>query len=60
MGVEQGSLDGEHTTVLRLIEHRFGDIPDELRLRLEDASQAELEDLADRVLNAFSMDDLSQ
>ena len=59
-GVELGRLDGERTLVLRQIQHRFGDLPVELRLRLQSASQAELENLADRVLDATSLDDLFQ
>jgi len=59
-GVEQGRLDGERTLVLRQIQHRFGDVPAALRLRLEGASQAELESVADRVLDATSLDDLFQ
>ena len=59
-GVEQGRLDGERALVLRLIQHRFGDAPATLRLRLQSASQAELEHLADRILDATSVDDLFQ
>jgi predicted transposase YdaD len=59
-GVEQGRLDGERALVLRQIQHRFGTVPPTLRLRLQNASQAELEDLADRVLDASSLDDLFQ
>lgn len=59
-GVEQGRLDGERTLVMRQIQHRFGDVPAALGLRLQGASQAELEDLADRVLDATSLDDLFQ
>jgi len=59
-GVELGRLEGERALVLRLIEHRFGDAPPTLRLRLQNASQAELEHLADRVLDAASVDDLFQ
>ncbi|MEQ8260997.1 MAG: DUF4351 domain-containing protein [Alcanivorax sp.] len=59
-GVEQGRLDGERALVLRQVQHRFGDVPAALRLRLQRASQAELEDLADRVLDASSLDDLFQ
>ena len=59
-GVELGRLEGERALVLRLIEHRFGDAPATLRLRLQSASQAELEDLADRILDAASVDDLFQ
>lgn len=54
------SHDRIRTLVLRLIQHRFGDVPAALRLRLQSASQAELEDLADRVLDASSVDDLFQ
>ena len=59
-GVEQGRLDGERALVLRQIQHRFGTVPPTLRLRLQNASQAELEHLADRVLDATSVDDLFQ
>tara|TARA_R110001606_G_scaffold128545_1_gene263092 strand:+ start:8103 stop:8684 length:582 start_codon:yes stop_codon:yes gene_type:complete len=59
-GVKRGRLDGERTLVLRLIQRRFGDIPAELRLRLEGASQDELERLADRVVDASCLDDLVQ
>ena len=59
-GVEQGRLDGERALVLRQIQHRFGTVHPTLRLRLQNASQAELEDLADRILDATSVDDLFQ
>ncbi len=59
-GVEQGRLDGERALVLRQIQHRFGTVPPTLRLRLQSASQAELEHLADRILDATSVDDLFQ
>ncbi len=59
-GVELGRREGERALVLRLIQHRFGDAPTTLRLRLQSASQAELENLADRVLDATSVDDLFQ
>ncbi|MFP1679117.1 DUF4351 domain-containing protein [Alloalcanivorax sp. C16-2] len=59
-GIERGRLEGERKLVLRLMQHRFGDLPAAYRLRLQSASQAELEDLADRVLDAASLDDLFQ
>jgi hypothetical protein len=46
--------------LIHLIQHRFGELPAALRLRLEGASQSELEHLADRVLDATSLDDLFQ
>ena len=59
-GIERGRLEGERALVLRLIQHRFGELPAALSLRLEGASQAELEHLAERVLDATSLDDLFQ
>ena len=59
-GVEQGRLDGERALVLRQIQHSFATVHPTLRLRLQNASQAELEDLADRILDATSVDDLFQ
>ena len=59
-GVAQGRLDGERTLVLRQVQHRFGTVPPTLRLRLQNASQTELEHLADRILDASSVDDLFQ
>ena len=59
-GIERGRLEGERALVLRQIQHRFGELPAALRLRLEGASQAELEHLADGVLDATSLDDLFQ
>ena len=57
-GMARGRLEGERKLVLRVIQHRFGELPAAYRLRLQSASQAELEDLADRVLDASSLDDL--
>jgi len=59
-GIERGCLEGERSLVLRQIQHRFGELPAALRLRLEGASQPELERLADQVLDATSVDDLFQ
>ena len=59
-GMEQGRMEGERKLVMRLIQDRFGDLPVAYRLRLQSASQTDLEDLADRVLDATSLDDLFQ
>lgn len=59
-GIERGRLEGERALVLRLIQHRFGELPAALSLRLEGASQAELEHLAERVLDATGLDELFQ
>jgi len=59
-GIERGRLEGERALVLRQIQHRFGELLAALRLRLEGASQADLEHLADGVLDATGLDDLFQ
>ena len=59
-GIERGCLEGERSLALLLIQHRFGELPAALRLPLEGASQAELEPLADRVLDVTSLNDLFQ
>ena len=59
-GIERGRAEGERALVLRLIQYRFGELLAALRLRLEGASEAELERLADQVLDATSVHDLLQ
>jgi hypothetical protein len=54
-GVAQGRLDGERALVLYQMQHRFGELPAALRLCLKGASQAELEHLAERVLDATGL-----
>ena len=51
-GVQQGQVE----LLIRQLTHRFGPLPDEVRSRLERATPAEIETLADRILEANSLE----
>ncbi|MCK5887058.1 MAG: DUF4351 domain-containing protein [Alcanivorax sp.] len=51
-GVQQGTVE----LLIRQLTHRFGPLPDEVRPRLERATPAEIETLADRILEANSLE----
>ena len=51
-GVQQGQVE----LLIRQLTHRFGPLPDEVRPRLERATPAEIETLADRILEANSLE----
>jgi predicted transposase YdaD len=58
-GVERGRAEGERQMLLRLAARRFGAPPDAIRAQVEAISDLDqLEQLADRLLNAASWDDL--
>ncbi|HXB67492.1 MAG TPA: DUF4351 domain-containing protein [Candidatus Acidoferrales bacterium] len=57
-GELKGELKGELTILRRLIEKRFGKIPNWAEERLTGRSTAELEDLSVHVLDAQSIEDL--
>ncbi len=57
-GVERGRSEGQAGILLRLLELRFGDVPDAVRERVRGASAAELEAWADAVLVAASLDEV--
>jgi len=54
-GLEKGRQEGEVMVVRRLLEHRFGPLDEVTRQRLEQASVADLERWADRILDAQSL-----
>ena len=47
---------GQVELLIRQLTHRFGPLPDEIRPRLERATPAEIETLADRILEANSLE----
>jgi hypothetical protein len=55
-GMQQGVQQGQVELLIRQLTHRFGPLPDEVRPRLERATPAEIETLADRILEANSLD----
>ena len=57
-GLQQGRQEGERKLLRRLIEKRFGPIPDWAEERLASRSAPELEELSLRVLDAQSIEDL--
>ena len=57
-GLQQGLQKGELIILRRLIEERFGPIPNWASERLAKSPAADLEDLSIRVLSARSLDDL--
>ena len=57
-GIERGRSEGQAGILLRLLELRFGDVPDAVRERVRGASAAELEAWAEAVLVAVSLDEV--
>jgi len=57
-GLQKGLQTGALTVLRRLIEKRFGALPMWARVKLENMSASELEDLSERVLDAGSLDEL--
>ncbi|WP_313053315.1 DUF4351 domain-containing protein [Pseudomonas lopnurensis] len=57
-GIEEGRQEGERAMLIRLLSRRFGTLDEETLQRLADASSAELESWAERILNATSLEDV--
>jgi flagellar biosynthesis/type III secretory pathway protein FliH len=57
-GLERGREEGERKVVLRLIEQRFGPVPDWAQQRLKTLSSGDLETLELRLLDAPSLEAL--
>lgn len=54
-GMQQGMQQGQTKLLILLLTHRFGDLPDELRERVEQASLEEIDTWAGRILDAESL-----
>ncbi|WP_313053334.1 Rpn family recombination-promoting nuclease/putative transposase [Pseudomonas lopnurensis] len=59
-GREKGREEGERAMLIRLLSRRFGTLDEETLQRLADASSAELESWAERILDAASLEDVFQ
>jgi hypothetical protein len=57
-GLEKGRKDGELLIVTNMIRHRFGPISDAMSERLRALSQAEIESLSLRLLDAKTLDEV--
>lgn len=54
----EGERTGEANALLRLLEHRFGPVPDSARHRIDTAELTELQSWTVRVLDAANIDDV--
>jgi len=55
-GLQQGRREGEATVVRRLLTRRFGPLPAWVEARLAQASLQDLEQWADRILEAQQLE----
>lgn len=54
----RGRKEGEGAALLRLLERRFGALPEAVTTRVAEASTDEIEGWLDRVLDASSLEDV--
>ena len=57
-GIQQGTQQGEVAVLMRQLHKRFGELPEEIELRLHKATLEPLEVWADRVLDARTLDEV--
>ncbi|MCH8544986.1 MAG: Rpn family recombination-promoting nuclease/putative transposase [Alcanivorax sp.] len=57
-GLEQGMRRGEAQLLLRQLTRRFGTVPSEIHQRLDQANTTELEQWADNILDANTLEDV--
>ena len=57
-GVKQGIRRGEAQLLLRLLTRRFGTLPNEIQQRLDQATTTELEQWADNILDATTLEEV--
>jgi len=57
-GMQKGMQKGEANTLVRLLERRFGAVPDAVRERVATASLEQLDTWLDAVVDAESLDEV--
>jgi hypothetical protein len=57
-GELRGVLQGERNAVLRLLRRKFGELPDDVVARVQNADAPLLEQLEEKVLFAKSLDEV--
>jgi hypothetical protein len=57
-GLEVGILEGKRKTLSRLLAAKFGDLPGDIKTKVEAMSAADLDSVLDRVLTAATLDEL--
>ena len=58
LGIRKGMVQGEARVLLRLLERKFGTLPEKTRERIEGADEATLLTWSDRVLTAERLEDV--
>ena len=58
LGMQQGKQEGEVNLILRLLSKRFGEIPSQLKMQIEELSLEQLEALTEVFLDFASLDNL--
>ncbi|MCP4674714.1 MAG: DUF4351 domain-containing protein, partial [Deltaproteobacteria bacterium] len=57
-GIEQGRLSGKATLTLRLLEKKFGSVPEAIRTRIESGNAQQLLEWSETILTADRIDDI--
>jgi len=57
-GWQEGRQEGEANTLVRLLERRFGAVPDSVRKRVATASPEQIDTWLDTVIDAESLDEV--
>jgi flagellar biosynthesis/type III secretory pathway protein FliH len=57
-GREEGRQEGERDLLLKLLEHKFGPLSPEVRAKAESLTEAEISDLAVRILTAQTLEEM--
>ncbi|MCP4676048.1 MAG: DUF4351 domain-containing protein, partial [Deltaproteobacteria bacterium] len=57
-GIERGRLSGKATLTLRLLEKKFGSVPEAIRIRIESGNAQQLLEWSERILTAHRIDDI--
>ena len=57
-GMQQGMQQGEARVLLRLLQRKFGDLPEAIQRRIEQADERTLLEWSERVLTATRLDEV--
>jgi flagellar biosynthesis/type III secretory pathway protein FliH len=58
-GISQGIAKGKQETLIRLMQRKFGELPDDVLTIIQEISNVDiLDELADRVLDAKTIDEM--
>jgi hypothetical protein len=58
-GIEQGVERGQRSLVVRLIQHKFGEVSSNLATKIDNLNSLQLEALGEALLDFSAVDDLT-